>query len=160
MAFRGLSNRQLRILFFYNLPIRIKSEKNVFKSRIFRLLNYKNSFWSSVISHKRLKVTDDRSSVATLLFVSNFGVQNFLCFYLNLSALMSLLQKPRLKSQTYPGNPPDSIILASVTSLLQTSYCHFFSPRTPHNTRPVCIPTLIFRLTSVDSHTDLMMKNM
>ena len=38
---------------------------------------------------------------------------------------------------TYPGSPPDSIMFASVTSLLQTSYCHFLSPSTPHNTRPV-----------------------
>lgn len=56
---------------------------------------------------------------------------------------------------TDPGSPPASIMLASVTSLDQTSYCHFRSPRTPHSTRPVCKPTRMFRFTSVASATDL-----
>lgn len=61
----------------------------------------------------------------------------------------------RFHFHIYPGNPPDSMALASVTSLLHTSYCHFFSPSTPHSTRPVCMPTRMFRFTPVDSHTKL-----
>ena len=38
---------------------------------------------------------------------------------------------------TYPGSPPASILLASVTSLDQTSNCHLRNPRTPQWTRPV-----------------------
>ena len=43
---------------------------------------------------------------------------------------------------TYPGNPPDSIWFANVTSLDQTSNCHFCSPITPHSTDPEWIPIL------------------
>ncbi len=57
--------------------------------------------------------------------------------------------------KAYPAMPPASILFASVTSLLHTSYCHFFKPRTPHSTLPVWSPTRMLRLTSVDSHTDL-----
>lgn len=56
---------------------------------------------------------------------------------------------------TDPGSPPASITLASVTSFDHTSYCHFLRPSTPHNTRPVCKPTRMFKLTSVASATDL-----
>lgn len=56
---------------------------------------------------------------------------------------------------TDPGNPPASITLAKVTSLDQTSYCHFLRPSTPHSTRPVWRPTRIFKSTSVASTTDL-----
>ena len=35
---------------------------------------------------------------------------------------------------------PDSKWFAMVTSVLQTSNCHFRSPRTPHKTLPECIP--------------------
>lgn len=52
---------------------------------------------------------------------------------------------------THPGTPPCSMWFARVTSLLQTSYCHFFKPKTPHKTLPVCIPTRILKLTSVCS---------
>lgn len=55
----------------------------------------------------------------------------------------------------YPGIPPDSIWLASVTSLLHTSNCHFFNPKTPLSTRPVCSPTRMFNATSVLSQTIL-----
>ena len=47
------------------------------------------------------------------------------------------------------------MLFARVTSFDQTSYCHFLSPSTPHKTRPVWIPTLIFSSTSVASTTDL-----
>lgn len=59
--------------------------------------------------------------------------------------------------ETDPGSPPASIMFARVTSLDQTSYCHFLNPRTPHSTRPVCNPTRMFRSTSVASATDLQM---
>lgn len=55
----------------------------------------------------------------------------------------------------HPGSPPASIMLARVTSLDQTSYCHLRRPSTPHSTLPVWIPTLIFSCTSVASTTDL-----
>ena len=55
----------------------------------------------------------------------------------------------------YPGIPPASMWLASVTSLLHTSYCHFLRPSTPHSTPPVCRPTRMFSCTSVCSHTHL-----
>lgn len=45
--------------------------------------------------------------------------------------------------------------LASVTSLLHTSYCHFLRPSTPQRTPPVCSPTRMFSCTSVCSQTDL-----
>lgn len=38
---------------------------------------------------------------------------------------------------THPALPPASIWLASVTSLDQTSNCHFLRPRTPQCTRPL-----------------------
>lgn len=62
-------------------------------------------------------------------------------------------------SSTDPGSPPVSITLARVTSLDQTSYCHFRRPSTPHSTRPVCKPTRMFKLTSVASATDLQEQN-
>ena len=58
-------------------------------------------------------------------------------------------------NNNYPGIPPASILFARVTSLDQTSYCHFLSPRTPQSTRPECKPTLMFSSTSVASTTDL-----
>lgn len=61
----------------------------------------------------------------------------------------------RGERKTHPGSPPASIMLASVTSLDQTSYCHLRRPSTPQSTRPVWIPTLIFNCTSVASTTDL-----
>jgi len=57
----------------------------------------------------------------------------------------------------YPGRPPDSMWLASVTSFDQTSNCHLRSPRTPHKTRPVWIPTRILTFTPVTSRTSLKM---
>lgn len=56
---------------------------------------------------------------------------------------------------SYPGSPPASILLARVTSFDQTSYCHLRSPNTPQSTLPECIPTRIFKLTSVASTTAL-----
>lgn len=56
---------------------------------------------------------------------------------------------------TRPGSPPDSMWLARVTSLDQTSNCHFRRPRTPQSTRPVWMPTRMFRMTSVASTTVL-----
>lgn len=56
---------------------------------------------------------------------------------------------------THPGSPPASMLLAKVTSLDQTSYCHLRNPKTPHNTRPEWIPTRMFSCTSVASTTDL-----
>ena len=53
----------------------------------------------------------------------------------------------------YPGTPPASVLLAMVTSSLQTSYCHLVSPSTPDSTRPVLIPTLMFKLISAASRT-------
>lgn len=44
----------------------------------------------------------------------------------------------------HPGTPPASIMLARVTSLDQTSNCHFLRPSTPQCTRPVWIPTRMF----------------
>ena len=49
-------------------------------------------------------------------------------------------------SFAYPGIPPDSILLASVTSFDQASNCHFFCPRTPANTAPVWMPTRMSKL--------------
>ena len=54
---------------------------------------------------------------------------------------------------TYPGRPPDSMWFAVVTSSDHTSYCHFFRPRTPLWTLPMCTPTLMLRLTPVASRT-------
>ena len=44
---------------------------------------------------------------------------------------------------TYPGIPPDSNLLAIVTSFDQTSNCHFRRPRTPHKTEPEWTPILM-----------------
>lgn len=63
--------------------------------------------------------------------------------------------RKRKQRKTDPGMPEASMWLASVTSLLQASYCHFLSPITPHSTRPVWIPTRIVRSTSVASRTAL-----
>lgn len=46
-------------------------------------------------------------------------------------------------SRLYPGFPVASILFATLTSLDQTSNCHFFSPIRPENTDPVWIPTRI-----------------
>ena len=35
---------------------------------------------------------------------------------------------------SYPGNPPDSMWLAIVTSSDHMSYCHFLRPSTPLST--------------------------
>ena len=56
---------------------------------------------------------------------------------------------------THPASPPASMLFARVTSLDQTSYCHLRSPRTPHSTRPLWMPTRMLRSTSVASTTDL-----
>lgn len=58
-----------------------------------------------------------------------------------------------LAGRTYPGRPPDSMWFAVVTSSDHTSYCHFFKPRTPLWTLPMCTPTLMLRLTPVASRT-------
>ena len=55
----------------------------------------------------------------------------------------------------YPGMPPDSMLLAKVTSLDQTSNCHLRRPRTPQWTRPVWIPTRMLTFTPVTSRTKL-----
>lgn len=57
----------------------------------------------------------------------------------------------------YPAWPPASIWLASVTSLDQTSNCHFRRPSTPQCTRPLCMPTRMFTFTPVTSRTNLHM---
>ena len=44
---------------------------------------------------------------------------------------------------THPGIPPDSSLLAMVTSLDQTSNCHLRRPRTPQSTDPECTPIRI-----------------
>ncbi len=41
----------------------------------------------------------------------------------------------------YPGIPPASILLATVTSVDHTSYCQRFCPSTPPRTVPECTPT-------------------
>lgn len=56
---------------------------------------------------------------------------------------------------TYPALPPASIWLANVTSLDQTSNCHFLSPSTPQCTLPLWIPTRMFTFTPVTSRTNL-----
>lgn len=56
---------------------------------------------------------------------------------------------------THPGTPPASIWLARVTSCDQTSYCHFWSPITPHRTFPECTPTRMLMSTPVASRTFL-----
>ena len=48
------------------------------------------------------------------------------------------------KVETYPGTPPASMLLASVTSFDHTSNCHFLNPSTPQCTRPVWTPTRMF----------------
>lgn len=59
------------------------------------------------------------------------------------------------RSEPYPGMPPLSMLLASVTSLLHTSNCHLRRPRTPQCTRPVWIPTLMFTFTPITLRTSL-----
>lgn len=54
--------------------------------------------------------------------------------------------------------PPDSMLLASVTSLDQTSNCHLRKPSTPQWTRPVWIPTRMLTFTPVTSRTKLYSK--
>lgn len=56
---------------------------------------------------------------------------------------------------TYPGTPPDSMCMASVTSSDQTSYCHLMRPITPQSTFPEWIPILMSTMTLVASRTDL-----
>lgn len=79
------------------------------------------------------------------------------CLYRTLNIILSKYCKScnNLVTWTRPGSPPDSMWLASVTSFDHTSNCHLRRPRTPHRTRPEWMPTRIFRLTSVDSTTDL-----
>ena len=57
--------------------------------------------------------------------------------------------------ETYPAWPPASIWLANVTSLDQTSNCHFLRPSTPQCTLPLWIPTRMFTFTPVTSRTSL-----
>lgn len=45
----------------------------------------------------------------------------------------------------YPGMPPDSMWLASVTSYDHTSNCHLRRPSTPHRTEPEWIPMRMSR---------------
>ena len=61
--------------------------------------------------------------------------------------------------ETHPGIPPLSMWFARVTSLLQTSNCHFLRPRTPQWTLPVCIPTLMFTFTAPTSRYNLATSN-
>lgn len=56
---------------------------------------------------------------------------------------------------TNPAFPPASIWFARVTSLDQTSNCHFLSPSTPQCTLPLWIPTRMFTFTPVTSRTSL-----
>lgn len=56
---------------------------------------------------------------------------------------------------TYPGRPPDSMWLASVTSCDHTSNCHFLRPITPQSTLPEWTPTLMLMSISVASRTCL-----
>ena len=58
-------------------------------------------------------------------------------------------------SFTYPGIPPDSILLAKVTSSLQTSNCHLRKPMTPQRTLPVWTPIRMSTLVCVISRTAL-----
>lgn len=60
---------------------------------------------------------------------------------------------------THPGTPPDSMWLASVTSSLHTSNCHFLRPSTPHNTFPVCMPIRMSTLNPAASLTNLFTRN-
>lgn len=48
---------------------------------------------------------------------------------------------------TYPGIPPDSMWFAMITSLDQTSKCHFLLPSTPHITEPLWMPMRMLRST-------------
>lgn len=56
---------------------------------------------------------------------------------------------------SYPGIPPASILLATVTSVDQTSYCQRFCPSTPPRTVPLCTPTLMSTSVWVFSRTYL-----
>lgn len=56
---------------------------------------------------------------------------------------------------SYPGIPPDSILLATVTSVDQTSNCHLFWPSTPPSTVPVWTPTRMSTSVLVFSRTYL-----
>ena len=73
---------------------------------------------------------------------------NFLPQLCSLSFIIISLQAGSLplsvtQSLTHPGIPPASSLLAMVTSLDQTSNCHFRSPSTPHSTDPECTPIRI-----------------
>ena len=59
---------------------------------------------------------------------------------------------------SYPGIPPDSILLAKVTSSLQTSNCHLRKPMTPQSTLPVWTPIRMSTLVCVISRTALKAK--
>ena len=78
--------------------------------------------------------------------------------YPQLNPHLTALMMSMVVLRSYPGSPPASILLASVTSFDQTSYCHFRRPRTPQRTRPVWMPTRMFSWTSVASTTELKMK--
>jgi len=56
---------------------------------------------------------------------------------------------------SYPGTPPASMWLASVTSCDHTSYCHLRRPITPHRTFPEWTPTRMLMSTPVASRTFL-----
>ncbi|KAK3780984.1 hypothetical protein RRG08_052131 [Elysia crispata] len=62
-------------------------------------------------------------------------------------------QKSRVDSEmwTLPGSPVDSMVLASVTSLLHTSNLKRTVPTIPHSTVPVCTPTRMFTWPGKDS---------
>lgn len=53
----------------------------------------------------------------------------------------------------HPGMPPASILLATVTSVDQTSYCQRFWPSTPPSTVPLCTPTRMSTAVLVFSRT-------
>lgn len=53
----------------------------------------------------------------------------------------------------HPGMPPASILLATVTSVDQTSYCQRFWPKTPPSTVPLCTPTRMSTAVLVFSRT-------
>ncbi len=60
----------------------------------------------------------------------------------------------------YPGIPPASILLATVTSVDHTSYCQRFCPSTPPRTVPECTPTRMSTSVCVFSRTYLKSRRM
>lgn len=72
---------------------------------------------------------------------------------------IAISKQKRTNIQSYPGTPPASMWLASVTSCDHTSYCHFCRPMTPHSTFPECTPTRMLMSTKVASRTFLKNKH-